>query len=108
MRTLKRLICLLVIALLGYSGFIFGMPYYRYFALRSDAADMVRFEVKDEEKLKNRLFERAQRLGVQLEEENVRLQRMNGGYRMEVSWSETVNVLNIYNRELYFNFKVGK
>jgi hypothetical protein len=97
-----------VIALLGYSGFIFGMPYYRYFALRSDAADMVRFEVKDEEKLKNRLFERAQRLGVQLEEENVRLQRMNGGYRMEVSWSETVNVLNIYNRELYFNFKVGK
>lgn len=109
MKNLKRLICLAVVALAVYSGYMLGMPHYRFYAFRSDAADMVKFRIRDQADFKKKVIQKARDYGVPVSGEDIRIWKTEDrGYMMEASWSETVNILDLYERTFDFAFQVAE
>ncbi len=98
-----------VVALLAfsiYAGIKFGMPYYRYSAFKSDAKELARISIGDAEKTRAQIFERAQELKLPLEENDIKVTKTVRGVRVQASWSETVDLLGLYQKK--FNFAVDE
>lgn len=109
MKNLKRLICLAVVALAVYSGYMLGMPYYKFYAFRSDAADMVKFKSNYPKELKEKVIQKARDYGVPVSDEAIQIWKTEDkGYRMKASWSETVNILDLYEKTFNFAFEVAE
>ncbi|MFH0933246.1 MAG: hypothetical protein V1832_02870 [Nitrospirota bacterium] len=100
----KAFFWLLILALLVYSGIKFGMPYYRYLAFKSDAKEIARvsLELKDEEDIKGKVFERAQELKIPISKEDIEISRTPNMVRVRTSWFEGVDILGIYHKTLTF------
>lgn len=93
-----------LIAFLIYAGLEFGMPYYRYSAFRTDAKELARISRGEVEKTRAEVLERAQELKLPLEEKDINVTKTARGIRVQTSWSETVDILGIYQHT--FNFTV--
>lgn len=106
LKKLKALLCLGVTALALYSAFMFGLPYYRYYAFRSDAGDVIRFRARDAREMQKSLLEKAREYGVPAGEANVEVSSVEGGYWARVKWTEDVDILGLYHRKLRFGFEV--
>jgi len=107
-KKLKVLLCLMVPAAIIYVAVLFGMPFYRYYAFESDARDVLRFEVQNEEKMSDKIREKAENLGIPLTESSIAVyQDFEGKYSAKVSWSETVSLLNLYSKRFDFRVDVG-
>lgn len=107
---MKKLIYITVFVFVVYSGIQFGMPYYRYYAFKTDAADIVRFRYSDRnaiEDLKSKMLERAQEIGVPISKNHIKAHRTETGYWAEIKWQETVDILGQYQKTLYFKVEVG-
>lgn len=110
---IKKLVYLVVFVFVIYSGVMFGMPYYRYYAFKTDAADIARFQYKgrtDEEKIsqmKAALLEKAEALGVPIGEKHIDVERTETGYLVTIQWQETVDLLGQYQKTLPFEIEVG-
>lgn len=108
LKKLKALLCILAIAAVFYVVVLFSMPFYRYYAFESDARDILRFEVRGEEKMSENLREKAEDLGIHLTESSIAVyQDYEGRYNARIAWSETVNLLNLYSRRFDFTVEVG-
>lgn len=101
----KAIFWLLVLVFLAYLGPKFGFPYYRYLAFKSDAKEIARvsIEVKDEEEIRNRIFERAQELKVPIDKRDIELFKTERDIRVKTSWFEVVDILGVYQKTLKFN-----
>jgi hypothetical protein len=109
MKNLKRLICLAVVALAVYSGYMLGMPYYKFYAFRSDAADMVKFTIRDQANFKKKVIQKARDYGIPMSGESIQIwETEDKGYRVKASWSETVNILDLYEKTFDFSFEVAE
>jgi hypothetical protein len=89
-----------------YTGIKFGMPYYRYSAFKSDVKEYAKISVGDMEKTRAQIFERAGELGLPLEEEDIKVTRTEKLVRVKTAWSETVDILGLYQKRLDFNIDV--
>ncbi len=102
----KAIFWLVILALLVYSGFQFGMPYYRYTALKTDAKEIARISLGEVEKTRAQIFLRAQELNVPIEEKEIVVTRTDTLVRVKVSWSESVNLFGIYQKTLNFTVNI--
>lgn len=89
-----------VIAFLVYAGIQFGMPYFRYSSFKSDARELARISLGDVEKTRIQLFERAQELKIPIEEKAIMVTKTQKTVRVNISWSETVDLLGLYQKRL--------
>jgi hypothetical protein len=108
---IKKLAYLATFLFVVYSCFQFGMPYYRYYAFKTDAADIIRFEHRGreaEEDIRRDLVERAQELGIPISPDGMQVYRTEEGYWAEVKWQETVDILGQYQKTLSFEVEVGQ
>lgn len=103
---IKFIFIMLVLASLVYAGLKFGMPYYRYSAFKSDTKELARISIGDTEKTRAQIFERAQELKLPLEENDIKVTKTVRGVRVQASWSETVDLLGLYQKK--FNFAVDE
>jgi len=104
---INRLICLGIFGGAVYAAYIFGMPHYEFYALKSDVKEIARFELAAAEKDKaliEEVVKRAAELGVPLTEANIALAEK----RITVRWSKTVDVLGVYQRRLGFTIDVPR
>ncbi len=106
---INRLICLGVFGGAVYAAYIFGMPYYRFYALKSDVKDIARFEFTvgqggKDKALIEEILKRAAELGVPLTEANIALTEKT----LTVRWSKTADLLGIYQRRLDFTVDVPR
>jgi len=101
----KAIFWLLILVFLVYVGLKFGVPYYRYLAFKSDAKEIVRvsIEVRDEETIRNLIFERAEELKVPIDKKDIEVLKTEKDIRVKVSWSEVVDLLGMYQRTLKFD-----
>lgn len=107
LKKLRALFCLGVAALAIYSAFMFAMPYYRFWAFRSDAGDVIHIHVYRVADMRNDILDKAREYGVPLKDENLDVMLTDeGGYWAKASWSETVNILDFYKKRLHFSFEV--
>jgi preprotein translocase subunit SecF len=106
----KAFFWILILALLVYSGIKFGMPYYRYLAFKYDTKEIVRvsIELKSEEEIKEKVFERAQELKIPINKEDIEVSKTPKMVQVRTSWFEGVDILGIYHTTLTFTVDLGE
>ncbi len=97
-------VALIVLAI--YVGIQFGIPYYNYSAFKSDAKELAVMNIGDIEKTKKAVFERAQEIGIPIEEKDILVTKKVNITRVQTEWSETVNIFGIYEKTLEFSVDV--
>jgi uncharacterized protein (DUF608 family) len=102
----KAIFWLVILALLVYSGFQFGIPYYRYTAFKTDAKEIARISLGEVEKTRAQIFLRAQELNIPIEEKEIMVTRTDKLVRVKTSWSESVNLFGIYQKTLNFTVNI--
>lgn len=101
----KFVFVLLIIAFLMYAGLQFGMPFYRHSSLRSDVEQVARISIAgDVDKTRAQIFELAQELNIPIKEQDIEVIKTARGMRVKTSWSETVDILGLYQKT--FDFKI--
>ncbi|MGB9715999.1 MAG: hypothetical protein ACPL1G_06295 [Thermodesulfovibrionales bacterium] len=100
----KAIFWLLIFISLVYSGLKFGLPYYRYLAFKSDAKEIVRVsvEARDEEEIRNKIFERSQELKIPIDRNDIEVSKTDRNVIVRTSWFEVVDILGIYKKTLKF------
>ncbi len=103
---IKVAFILAVLALCVYAGIQFGTPYYRYSVFKSDAKEIARIGLGDVKRTQTMLFEKAQELKLPLEENDLSVVVKDNRVRVKTSWSETVDLFGIYQKELNFSIDI--
>lgn len=102
----KFVFVLALIAFLMYAGLQFGMPFYRYTSFRSDAEQIARISIGgDVDKIRAQVFEQAQEVNIPIKEQEIEVTKTTRGTRVKTAWSETVDILGIYQKT--FDFKIN-
>jgi len=78
------------------------MPYYRYSVFKADAKEITRISLGDLQKTKTLLFDRAQELKLPIEEDAISVTVKDKSVYVSTSWSETVDLFGIYQKDLNF------
>lgn len=99
---IKFLFILGIFVFLIYTGIKFGMPFYRYSALKSDAKAIARISLGDTKKTKTDILERVQELKIPIQENQIVVTKTETMVRVQTSWSETVDLLGLYQKKLNF------
>jgi len=102
----KAIFWFAILALLVYSGFQFGMPYYRYTAFKSDAKEIARTSLGETDKTRAQIFQRAQEFNIPIEEKDLVVTKTDKMVRVQTSWTETVDLLGLYHRTLHFTLNI--
>jgi len=101
----KFVFVLALIAFLIYAGFQFGIPFYRYTSFKSDAEQIARMSVAmDIARTRAQVFERAQEANIPIKEQDIEVIKTVRGTRIKTGWSETVDILGIYQKT--YDFKI--
>lgn len=99
---IKKVFYLLFFALIVYSGIQYAIPFYHYYAFKSDLEETVEVSV---ETTPNEIMEKVMSLVAQykipVEMKDISLSR-NGRYVVKISWEETVNLFDIYKKTFRF------
>jgi len=103
---IKFVFTVLVIGLLVYTGIQFGIPYYKYSAFKYDVKDIIRINLGHVAKTRENLFERAKEVKIPIEEEDISVVNMGKTVRVKTSWSETVDLLGLYQKQLNFTIDI--
>ena len=103
---IKFVFTVLVIGLLVYTGIQFGIPYYKHSAFKTDAKDITRMGLGHVDKTRQNLFESAKELKIPIEEEDISVVNMGKTVRVKTSWSETVDLLGLYQKQLDFTIDI--
>jgi len=98
----KIIFWLFVLIFLIYSGIQFGKPYYRYFVLKADANEIARVAIESDEKIRIKVFERAQELNIPLSERDIEVSKTDSVTRIRTSWFEVVDIFGVYKKTLKF------
>jgi len=109
---IKTIAILLIVVFAIYVGVQFGMPYYRYYSFKTDAADIVRFKRYEPNDMKMKhiredLLEKAQSAGMPISMNDIAIEKTETGFWVDVEWQETVNILNQYKKVLSFEVEVS-
>ena len=95
-----------ILALCVYAGFEFGMPYYRYSAFKSEVKEIARISLGDAEKTKDQIFLKAEEMKIPIEREDISVVVTKKTVKVNTSWSETVDLLGIYQKKLDFDIDI--
>jgi len=103
---IKFTLIVILLALCTYVGIQFGMPYYRYSVFKSDAKEITRISLGDVQKTKTLLSDRAQELKLPIEEDNISVTVKDKSMHVSTSWSETVDLFGVYQKDLNFSVDI--
>jgi len=99
---IKPLLTIAILAAVVYGGYLFGMPYYRYEAFKSEVKATMKIEIGDAEKMRTRIYEVAQDFKIPLEEKDIIVSKKERSLRVQIAWSVDVDVFGLYHRTLHF------
>lgn len=99
---IKPFIVILILAAAVYTGWEFGMPYYRYTAFESSAEDIARLGLGNAEKIRSELFKSAKVYKVPIEEEDITVIKKANTVVVQTEWSVTIDLFGLYQRKLDF------
>lgn len=103
---IKALLSLTVLVFIAYSGFQFGIPYYRYSAFKSEVKEITRIGIGDVGKIKRDIYESAQTLKVPIEENDIIVTKKAATVRVQIEWSVNVDIFGLYQKKLDFTIDI--
>ncbi|MEW6583984.1 MAG: hypothetical protein AB1442_00060 [Nitrospirota bacterium] len=102
----KLIFVILLLVFMAYLGYSFGMPYYRYSAFKSDVREMARISLGNEERTRAQILEKAEEYRIPITEDTLNVTVTSKSVRVSTAWSETVDVLGLYQKTLRFNVDI--
>jgi hypothetical protein len=105
---IKVAFILAVLALCIYAGFQLGTPYYRYSVFKSDAKEIARVGLGNVKRTQGMLFDRVKELKLPIAEDDISVVVTDKRVLIKTSWSETVDLFGIYQKELNFSIDIGE
>ncbi|HWR57540.1 MAG TPA: hypothetical protein VN328_01515 [Thermodesulfovibrionales bacterium] len=103
---IKPLFTMSILVLAVYSGFQFGMPYYRHSAFQNEAKAIARVSSGDLNKVKEDVYASAREFKVPIEEKDLKVEKIGGRIRIRTSWSQEIDILGLYQKTLDFSVDV--
>lgn len=101
---MKKFLYLLVTGLALVSAFQFGVPFYHYLVFKSDIKEVSKMKSGQfrEGEMILKVQEMARDMNVPLKDEDIILTR-GETYKIQLSWTETVNWLGLYQKNFQFD-----
>ena len=99
----KLFVYLLVLGALIYIGILFGTPQYHYYGLKSDIEELADLRNLQMKEMREEVQESIDSYGVPVQMSAVSIEKEDRFYRIRVSWKETVNLLDFYEKTYTFS-----
>lgn len=103
---MKPILCLLALSALVYLGVQFGIPYYRYSAFKDEVKELARVGLGDPEKVKSDVYDAALSFKIPVEREDIKVIRRGERVKVQTSWTVTVDLLGLYQRDVNFSIDI--
>lgn len=103
MRIIKWVLIIAILAVCGYVGYKFAVPYYQYHRFKADSTYII-YENRAPENAISNLLEFADSLGIYIPEGNLKYEYTKDGFRLTASWTTTVDFFGKYQKTLEFSF----
>jgi hypothetical protein len=108
---IKKIMSLLglgLFVLICYIAFMLLMPYYKEWKYESDARDIVRFDIREPEEMRDKLLSKGREMDIPVLENAIIVYRTyEGPYVAKISWTEVVDIFGYYQKSYKFQFEVG-
>lgn len=88
--SIKPIICILITIALVYAALKFVGPYYRYYNLKWDVQDIMKFEYPSAEKYRDRIYERVLEAKVPVSKDEIEVEKTGQFYHVHIEWTEDV------------------
>ena len=99
---IKKVFILSVVVVVVYSLYLAAVPHYRYVAFKSDLKEILRVSVVETpEEVLTKIYNLVEEYKIPVKEEDIEL-IMDKEYIAILSWQETVNFFNVYQRTFKF------
>jgi hypothetical protein len=104
----KKLFFIGFAVILAYSVYISMIPYYHYYAFKSDLQEILKVSLADtKEDVMEKIIEIVERYDIPVEKNAIRLFRQKQ-YVVQVSWQETVDFFTLYQKVFEFHIDTRK
>ncbi len=88
--SVKPLICIFIVLLLAYIATKFVGPYYRYYNLKWDVQDIMKFEYNSPERYRDRIYESVLENKIPVSKDEIEVERQGQFFHAHIEWSEDV------------------
>jgi len=106
MKSIKPVLCIILLIVSVYVGYKFTLPYYRYFSLKSEARAIARLSYSKPDRYRDLLYEEAQSLDIPIKPSDIYVSVTARRVRIATSWSEEVDLAGYYQVPLDFEVDV--
>jgi hypothetical protein len=105
---IKTIIVLLIIGLIGYSAFLVAVPYYNYFAFKSDIEEYLKVAIDFKARIIDDIYEMSKEYDIPIEKDDIDVTRLKSRiYDVQISWSVTVDFFTLYQKTFFFDIDTG-
>ncbi|MBF0338390.1 MAG: hypothetical protein HQL05_11215 [Nitrospirae bacterium] len=104
---LMPILSIAFVGFLCYVGYLFGMPYYKYDSLKSEVTQIARLGGTQQKTLEM-VYDKVIDLGLEplLKKEHIEVKIDNKRINVKAGWTEHVDVLGFYQKDLDFKLDV--
>ncbi len=103
---IKPLLCILLLGISVYVGTKFAMPYYRYFALKSEVKAIARLSYNGPERYKELAYQQARNLDIPITPSDIYVAVTGREVIISTAWYDEVDLAGYYRVPLYFEVSV--
>lgn len=103
---IKPLLVIAVLFLAAYSGYQFGVPYYRHSAFNNEVTEIARISQGDVKKVTEDVVAAAAEYKVPVGENDILVERRGNKIHIKTSWSQTIDILGLYQKTIDFDVDV--
>lgn len=99
----KLIVWILVLSAIAYAAVLFGTPLFHYRAFKSDIEELVELGNLRKEEMRAEIQESIDSYGIPITIDMVYFEDLGRSYHIKVSWDETVNFLDLYEKTYMFD-----
>ena len=104
--SIKPIICIILLIASVYVGYKFSLPYYRYYALKSETKSVARLSFEGPDRYRTLVYEKALTLNIPIKPSDIQVVASKRRVQISTSWSEEVDLLGYYQVPLKFELFV--
>ncbi len=105
---IKPVLTILVVIVFVYAGYQFAVPYYKHSSLKSEAKELARISLGKEDALRDKILNKAEELDLPISRNQIFVMRTGNTMRVQVSWTDKVDIMGLYQKEIDFKIDINE
>ncbi len=97
---IEKKVYLLLAGALTYAGILFGTPHYHYYTFKSDIKELTDLRNLNMQEMRAEIQESINYYEIPVKMSSVAIERLSKYYWIRVSWQETVNFMDLYEKNV--------